>query len=81
MTAYFRKPARGMQFLLNWGFVEHSPEAVAKLLIGRRGLSKQMIGEYLGNLHDPFQSSVLELVAEIFYFFFNNIVKIFLFLI
>lgn len=65
-TTVFRKPSRGIQFLVNWGFVEHTPEAVAKLLIGRRGLSKQMIGEYLGNLHDPFSSSVLEYVLSHF---------------
>uniref|UniRef100_A0A0N5AGQ8 SEC7 domain-containing protein n=1 Tax=Syphacia muris TaxID=451379 RepID=A0A0N5AGQ8_9BILA len=60
LNFFNKKPARGIQFLLNWGFINNTPEDVAKLLIGRRGLSKQMIGEYLGNLHDPFSSSVLE---------------------
>lgn len=59
LNFFNKKPARGIQLLLNWGFVEESAHSVAKLLIGRRGLSKQMIGEYLGNLHDPFHSSVL----------------------
>ncbi|VDM50204.1 unnamed protein product [Toxocara canis] len=60
LNFFNKKPARGIQLLLNWGFVEESAHAVAKLLIGRRGLSKQMIGEYLGHLHDPFHSSVLD---------------------
>uniref|UniRef100_F1KWS2 IQ motif and SEC7 domain-containing protein 1 n=1 Tax=Ascaris suum TaxID=6253 RepID=F1KWS2_ASCSU len=60
LNFFNKKPARGIQFLLNWGFVEENAHAVAKLLIGRRGLSKQMIGEYLGHLHDPFHSSVLD---------------------
>ncbi|VDN19150.1 unnamed protein product [Gongylonema pulchrum] len=55
-----RKPTRGIQLLIELGFVEDSSLAVANLLLGRRGLSKQMIGEYLGYLHSPFQSSVLK---------------------
>lgn len=49
-----------MQFLINFGFVEGTPLAVAKFLISRRGLSKQMIGEFLGNVQNPFHSAVLE---------------------
>lgn len=59
-SVIYRKPSRGIQLLIEWGFVEDSPLAVANLLIGRRGLSKQMIGEYLGQLYSPFQSSVLK---------------------
>lgn len=56
----FRKPDRGVQLLIHWGFVEDSPQAIAKLFLGRRGLSKQMIGEFLGTLHSPFHAAVLE---------------------
>lgn len=49
-----------MQYLIEWGFVEDDSLAVAKLLLHRRGLSKQMIGEYIGHLHNRFQSSVLK---------------------
>lgn len=49
-----------MQYLIEWGFVEDNSLAVANLLLHRRGLSKQMIGEYIGHLHNPFQSSVLK---------------------
>lgn len=41
------------------GFLENSPQAVARFLITRKGLSKQMIGEYLGNLTYPFNMAVL----------------------
>ncbi|VDN57080.1 unnamed protein product [Dracunculus medinensis] len=60
LNFFNKKPSRGIQFLVDWGFVQESAIAVAKLLIGRRGLSKQMIGEYLGNLHDEFNSYVLK---------------------
>lgn len=45
-------------------FLENSPHAVAKFLISRKGLSRQMIGEYLGNLQQSFNMAVLEYFAE-----------------
>lgn len=57
---HFRKPERGVQFLVDFGFVVGTPTDVAKLLISRKGLSKQMIGDYLGNLQNPFNMAVLE---------------------
>uniref|UniRef100_A0A915PPM4 SEC7 domain-containing protein n=1 Tax=Setaria digitata TaxID=48799 RepID=A0A915PPM4_9BILA len=59
LNFFNKKPARGVQYLIEWGFVEDNSLAVANLLLHRRGLSKQMIGEYIGHLHNPFQSSVL----------------------
>jgi IQ motif/SEC7 domain-containing protein len=56
----FRKPDKGIQFLCQCGFVEENPHAVARFLITRKGLSKQMIGEYLGNLQNEFNMAVLE---------------------
>ncbi len=55
-----RKPDRGVQFLVDFGFVEGTPQSVAKFLATRKGLSKQMIGEYLGNLQNSFNMAVLE---------------------
>ncbi|CAI4222077.1 unnamed protein product [Auanema sp. JU1783] len=60
LNFFNKKPERGVQLLTSWGFVEESPEALAKLLFGRRGLSKQMIGEYVGTLHTPFHNCVLK---------------------
>lgn len=44
--------------------MENSPQGVARFLISRKGLSKQMIGEYLGNLQNPFCMAVLECFAN-----------------
>lgn len=49
-----------MQYLINFHFVEANPQAVAKFLTTKRGLSKQMIGEFLGNVQNPFNLAVLE---------------------
>ncbi|EFO26104.1 loner ISO1 [Loa loa] len=59
LNFFNKKPTRGVQYLIEWGFVEDNSLAIANLLLHRRGLSKQMIGEYIGHLHSPFQSSVL----------------------
>uniref|UniRef100_A0A7E4W049 SEC7 domain-containing protein n=1 Tax=Panagrellus redivivus TaxID=6233 RepID=A0A7E4W049_PANRE len=60
LNFFNKKPDRGLHLLINWGFVDDTPQAVAKLFLGRRGLSKQMIGEFLGTLHSPFHANVLD---------------------
>uniref|UniRef100_A0A1I7WM38 SEC7 domain-containing protein n=1 Tax=Heterorhabditis bacteriophora TaxID=37862 RepID=A0A1I7WM38_HETBA len=60
LNFFNKKPERGVQLLTSWGFVDDSPESLAKLLFGRRGLSKQMIGEFIGTLHSSFHSCVLK---------------------
>ncbi|KAF8332688.1 uncharacterized protein EI90DRAFT_2994962 [Cantharellus anzutake] len=43
------KPKRGVQFLIDTGFIEsRDPKHIAKFLLETDGLSKAMIGEYLG---------------------------------
>lgn len=43
------KPKRGIAYLLEHGFIRsNSPQDVARFLLGNEGLSKAMIGEYLG---------------------------------
>ncbi|WKY06191.1 hypothetical protein Q1695_006414 [Nippostrongylus brasiliensis] len=59
-TGIRRKPERGVQLLTAWRFVDDSAESLANLLFGRRGLSKQMIGEYIATLHSTFHSCVLK---------------------
>lgn len=39
---------KGMRYLIEHGFVENSPEAVAKFLRSNEGLDKTAIGDYLG---------------------------------
>lgn len=60
LNFFNKKPDRGIQLLIRWGFVEASPPVIARLFRERRGLSRQMIGEYLGTLRSPFHKKVLE---------------------
>jgi IQ motif/SEC7 domain-containing protein len=60
LNLFNKKPERGISYLIRRGFLENSPQGVARFLISRKGLSKQMIGEYLGNLQSPFNMAVLE---------------------
>lgn len=64
LNLFNKKPERGISYLIRRGFLENSPQGVARFLISRKGLSKQMIGEYLGNLQSPFNMAVLECFAE-----------------
>ncbi len=59
LNIFNKRPEKGIAYLIRRGFLENSPQAVARFLITRKGLSKQMIGEYLGNLAHPFNSAVL----------------------
>lgn len=43
------KPKKGIEYLLEHGFIRsRSPQDIARFLLGNDGLSKAMIGEYLG---------------------------------
>ncbi|XP_071549486.1 uncharacterized protein siz isoform X7 [Panulirus ornatus] len=64
LNLFNKKPERGVTYLISRGFLENSPQAVAKFLLTRKGLSKQMIGEYLGNLQNNFNMAVLECFAH-----------------
>ncbi|XP_065218798.1 IQ motif and SEC7 domain-containing protein 1 isoform X2 [Planococcus citri] len=60
LNLFNKKPEKGISYLMQNGFLDNTPQAVAKFLIARKGLSKQMIGEYLGNVQNQFNSAVLE---------------------
>ncbi|CAJ0587498.1 unnamed protein product, partial [Mesorhabditis spiculigera] len=60
LNFFNKKPERGIQLLMAWGFVDDNAQSVARLLFGRRGLSRQMVGEYLGVLRSSFNSCVLQ---------------------
>ncbi|EIW73609.1 hypothetical protein TREMEDRAFT_25229 [Tremella mesenterica DSM 1558] len=42
------KPKRGIEFLVEHGFLRKTPHDLARFLLSTEGLSKAMIGEYLG---------------------------------
>ncbi|KAL7031591.1 hypothetical protein ACKWTF_007068 [Chironomus riparius] len=64
LNLFNKKPEKGITYLMHKNFLENSPHAVSKFLISRKGLSRQMIGEYLGNIQQPFNMAVLEYFAE-----------------
>ena len=55
-----RKPEKGIDYLISHQVLEDSPEVVAKFLITEHGISKQRLGEYLGNLQNNFNMAVLK---------------------
>lgn len=57
---YYRKPGKGLNFLIEQEFVENTPQSVANFLYSRNGLSRQMVGEYLGNTQKEFNQKVLK---------------------
>ncbi|KOX69605.1 IQ motif and SEC7 domain-containing protein 1 [Melipona quadrifasciata] len=69
LNLFNKKPERGISYLIRRGFLENSPQGVARFLISRKGLSKQMIGEYLGNLQNPFNMAVLDSTSFCYFFF------------
>ncbi|GFR92919.1 IQ motif and SEC7 domain-containing protein 1 [Elysia marginata] len=60
LNLFNKKPEKGLDFLLDNMFLDSSPRNVARFFITRKGLSKQMIGEFLGNLQNPFNQEVLQ---------------------
>ena len=55
-----RKPEKGIQYLIERGFVSDTPVGIARFILERKGLSRQMIGEFLGCRQKQFNKDVLE---------------------
>ena len=55
----YRKPEKGIQYLIERGFVSDTPVGIARFILERKGLSRQMIGEFLGS-RQQFNKDVLE---------------------
>ena len=55
-----RKPIRGVQYLVLEGVIEDSPQSVAGFIHKEYGLSKEKIGEFLGEINEEFNMAVLE---------------------
>lgn len=70
-----RNPDKGLQFLISRGFIPDTPIGVAHFLLQRKGLSRQMIGEFLGNSKKPFNRDVLEWVVKIQQLYSKNMKK------
>ncbi|KAL3315449.1 IQ motif and S7 domain-containing protein 1 [Cichlidogyrus casuarinus] len=50
--ALARNPVKGIDYLVKNGFLELSPQMIAKFLLTRRGLSRTAIGDYLGTINE-----------------------------
>ncbi|XP_022801805.1 IQ motif and SEC7 domain-containing protein 1-like isoform X1 [Stylophora pistillata] len=59
-----RKPEKGINYLVAHQVLEDSPEVVAKFLLSESGISKQKLGEYLGNLQNEFNMEVLKYFVQ-----------------
>ncbi|XP_025020879.1 IQ motif and SEC7 domain-containing protein 2, partial [Python bivittatus] len=59
-----RKPEKGIQYLIERGFLSDTPVGVARFILERKGLSRQMIGEFLGNRQKQFNRDVLDCVVD-----------------
>ncbi|XP_043564813.1 IQ motif and SEC7 domain-containing protein 3-like [Chiloscyllium plagiosum] len=57
-------PDKGIQFLIARGFIPDTAIGVAHFLLQRKGLSRQMIGEFLGNSKKQFNRDVLDCVVD-----------------
>ncbi|XP_058619013.1 IQ motif and SEC7 domain-containing protein 1-like isoform X3 [Onychostoma macrolepis] len=64
LNLFNKKPEKGIQYLTERGFVPDTPVGVAHFLLQRKGLSRQMIGEFLGNRQKQFNRDVLDCVVD-----------------
>ena len=55
-----RKPTRGIQYLVKEKVLPDSPQHVATFLTKQNGLSKEKIGEFVGEISSEFHMAVLE---------------------
>ncbi|CAF0884498.1 unnamed protein product [Adineta steineri] len=68
LNIFNKKPERGIRYLIAHRFLDSNAQAVARFLLSRKGLSRQMIGDYLGNIQDPFAMQVLHAFVNEFDF-------------
>ena len=68
LNLFNSKPELGVEYLVQKDFLELSPAAVAKFLKDNSGLSRDKVGEYLGDLQSPFSMRVLSCFMQEFNF-------------
>ncbi|XP_039527270.1 IQ motif and Sec7 domain ArfGEF 1a isoform X1 [Pimephales promelas] len=64
LNLFNKKPEKGVQYLTERGFIPDTPVGVAHFLLQRKGLSRQMVGEFLGNRQKQFNRDVLDCVVD-----------------
>ncbi|MFT7814236.1 IQ motif and SEC7 domain-containing protein 1-like [Arapaima gigas] len=63
LNLFNKKPEKGIQYLIERGFVSDTPVGIARFILERKGLSRQMIGEFLGS-RQQFNRDVLDCVLD-----------------
>ncbi|KAM6925387.1 IQ motif and SEC7 domain-containing protein 2-like [Xenentodon cancila] len=63
LNLFNKKPEKGIQYLIERGFVSDTPVGIARFILERKGLSRQMIGEFLGS-RQQFNKDVLNCVLD-----------------
>uniref|UniRef100_H3DBV8 IQ motif and Sec7 domain ArfGEF 2 n=1 Tax=Tetraodon nigroviridis TaxID=99883 RepID=H3DBV8_TETNG len=63
LNLFNKKPEKGIQYLIERGFVSDTPVGIARFILERKGLSRQMIGEFLGS-RQQFNKDVLTCVLD-----------------
>uniref|UniRef100_A0A8C9V1Q6 IQ motif and Sec7 domain ArfGEF 2 n=1 Tax=Scleropages formosus TaxID=113540 RepID=A0A8C9V1Q6_SCLFO len=64
LNLFNKKPEKGIQYLIERSFVSDTPVGIARFILERKGLSRQMIGEFLGNRQKQFNRDVLDCVLD-----------------
>uniref|UniRef100_A0A672I3W5 IQ motif and Sec7 domain ArfGEF 2a n=1 Tax=Salarias fasciatus TaxID=181472 RepID=A0A672I3W5_SALFA len=63
LNLFNKKPEKGIQYLIERSFVSDTPVGIARFILERKGLSRQMIGEFLGS-RQQFNKDVLDCVLD-----------------
>ncbi|KAM4563772.1 IQ motif and SEC7 domain-containing protein 2-like isoform 3-T3 [Odontesthes bonariensis] len=63
LNLFNKKTEKGIQYLIERGFVSDTPVGIARFILERKGLSRQMIGEFLGS-RQQFNKDVLNCVLD-----------------
>ncbi|KAM6930126.1 IQ motif and SEC7 domain-containing protein 2-like [Lycodopsis pacificus] len=63
LNLFNKKPEKGIQYLIERGFASDTPVGIARFILERKGLSRQMIGEFLGS-RQQFNKDVLDCVLD-----------------
>ncbi|XP_061584171.1 IQ motif and SEC7 domain-containing protein 1 isoform X2 [Cololabis saira] len=64
LNFFNKEPEKGIHYLIEQNFVPDTPTGVADFLLQRKGLSRQMIGQFLGNRQKEFNRDVLDCVVD-----------------
>jgi hypothetical protein len=60
LNLFNRRPKDGIDYLCDNLYVHRTPFSIANFLFNTKFLSRQMIGEYISDMHDEFCSMVLQ---------------------